>query len=128
MVNANEWNQVVLPLEAATALGEGIIVKLVANKAAIANVITDVVIGVTRDVCKITDTAPIVVGGVASVRMGTAVTEGALIGTTVTTGLGKVIVAGAVGDVTQFIVGRSLEAGAAGDLVSVLLTIGGRAA
>lgn len=125
MVSAKEWNQSVISLEAATDLAEGVIVKTASGKATIAGTITDLVIGVTRDSAKAGETVPVVTAGVASVKVSGTVAEGALVGTTATTGLGKSIAAGT--DTTQFIVGHALEAGAANDLVSVLLTIGGRA-
>lgn len=126
MSSAKEWFQSVISLEAATDLDEGIIVKIASNKATIAGTITDLVVGVTRDSALAGETVPVVVAGVASVKVSGTVAEGALVGTTVTTGKGKSLTAGT--DLTQYIVGHALEAGVADDLVSVLLTIGGRAA
>lgn len=126
MVSAKEWNQSVISLEAATDIEEGIIVKIASNKATIAGTVTDVVLGVTRDSAKAGETVPVVIGGVAAVRVSGSVSEGALVGTTASTGRGKSIVAGT--DTTQYVVGQALEAGAAGDFVSVRLILGGRAA
>lgn len=126
MGSAKEWNQSVISMEAATDIPEGIIVKASSGKAAIAGTVTDVVIGVTRDSAKAGETVPVVTAGVATIVASAAISEGAVVGTTVTTGRGKAIVPGT--DTTQYIVGRALEAAsAAGDLVSVLLTVGGRA-
>jgi hypothetical protein len=127
MVSAKEWNQSVISLEATTDIAAGICVKIASGKAAIAGTITDVVIGVTRDSALAGETVPVVTAGVASVLVSAAISEGALVGTTVTTGRGKSIAAGT--DTTQYVVGVALEqATAAADLVSVLLTLGGRAA
>jgi hypothetical protein len=127
MVSANEWNQTVVSLEAATDLDAGVIVKYASGKAAKAGAVTDIVVGVTRDSAKAGETVPVVTAGVAGVLASAAIAEGVLVGTAVTTARGKTIVAGT--DSTQYIVGRALEAAtAAGDMVSVLLTVGGRAA
>jgi hypothetical protein len=126
MVSAKEWNQTVLSVEAATDIAEGVIVKIASGKAAIAGTVTDRILGVTRDSAKAGETVPVVTAGVATVNVGGTIAEGALVGTTVTTGKGKSIAAGT--DITQYIVGQALEAGVSGDFVSVLLTIGGRAA
>lgn len=126
MVSAAEWVQSVISLEATTDIAAGIVVKIASGKAAIAGTVTDVVIGVTRDSALAGETVPVVTAGVASVLATAAIAEGAVVGTTVTTGRGKSLTVGT--DTTQYVVGTALEAAtAAGDLVSVLLTLGGRA-
>jgi hypothetical protein len=125
MVSAKEWNQEVISLVATVDIAEGIIVKIASGKAAVMAAITDLPIGVTRDSAKAGETVPVVVGGVATILASAALSEGALVGST-NAGLAKSIAAGT--DTTQYIVGHALEAAtAANDLVSVLLTIGGRA-
>jgi hypothetical protein len=126
MVSVNEWNQSIISLEATTDIPAGVCVKLASGKAAIAGTVTDGIVGVTHDFAKAGTTVAVVTAGVALVLTSAAIAEGATVGTTVTTGRGKSLVVGT--DTTQYIVGRALEAStAAGDLVSVLLTIGGRA-
>ena len=126
MTSANEWNQSVISLEATTDVVAGVCVKIASGKAAIASTVTDIIVGVTRDSASAGETVPIVVAGVVNVLASGAIAQGALVGTTVTTGRGKSIAAGT--DTTQYIVGRALEAsGANNDVVGVLLTIGGRA-
>lgn len=127
MTSANEWNQSVISLEATTDLVAGICVKIASGKAAIAGTVTDIIIGVTRDSASAGETVPIVTAGVVNVLASAAISQGVLVGTTVTTGRGKAIAAGT--DTTQYVVGRALEAsGANNDVVGVLLTLGGRAA
>jgi len=126
MVSAESWNQSVISLEAATDLVAGVMVKIASNKATLAATVTDVIIGVTRDPAKAGETVAVVTAGVADVLASAAISEGAVVGTTVTTGRGKALTVGT--DTTQYIVGTALEAAsAAGNLVSVLLNIGGRA-
>lgn len=127
MVSAESWNQSTIALEAATDLAAGVCVKFASGKATLAATVTDVILGVTRDSAKAGETVAVVVAGMCDIVASAAISEGAVVGTTVTTGKGKALTVGT--DTTQYIVGTALEAASAADnVIAVMLTIGGRAA
>jgi hypothetical protein len=95
------------------------VVKVATGGTTFAAAVTDIPLGILQNAPTSGKTAEVAISGVSKAVASAAISAGALVGITVTTGRVKAIVAGT--DTTQYVLGQALTAaGAAGDVITVL--------
>ncbi len=91
----------------------------------VAAAITDKVVGILQDAPASGVAASVAIGGRSKAVAGGNVTAGDVLGTD---DAGRVVTIAPGTDTTQYIIGRALTGGAVNEVISVLVTPGGRAA